>query len=361
MFDVIEFVKKAVTIGASDIHLNIGEHPAIRRDGKIIKINESEITHENMQNIIETLTPKNIKEKLASIMDIDFAYEIENVARLRVNIGMRLGAHCVTIRIIPYKISTFEELHLPEEVSQFTNLENGLVLVTGPTGSGKSTTLAAILEYINANQQKHIITLEDPIEYIFSDKKSIITQRQLLVDTPTFSEGVKYALRQDPDVILIGEIRDTDTIVNALKASETGHLVFATIHTNNAIQTVNRIINMFPPGDRPAVRNQLAEVLRGTISQKLLPLVNSVGRRPACEVLVITSTIKDLILKNELESIYDLLKKGSFNSMLSMNVSLFNMLKQGLISEKDALAASTNRAELEQMIRGVYHGTSNMQ
>ena len=361
MFDIIDFVTKSFSIGASDIHLNEGEYPAIRRDGKIIKIDAPKLTNEDMQNIINTLSPQHLSEKMASLLDIDFAYEIKGVTRLRVNIGRRLGMHSVTIRIVPYKIKNFEELHLPEDIAQFTQLDNGLVLVTGPTGSGKSTTLAAILEYINKHQQKHIITLEDPIEYIFTDKKSIVTQRQLLVDTPSFAEGIRYALRQDPDVILIGEIRDQETITNAMKAAETGHLVFATIHTNNAIQTVNRIINMYQPGDRTSARDQLAEVLRGTISQKLIPLACGTGRRPACEVLVVTSTIKDLILKNELESIYDLLKKGSFNSMISSNMSLYAMLKEGLIKEEDALLASNNKSELEQMIRGVYHGTGNAQ
>ena len=360
MFNVDEFIRKAISIGASDIHLNYEEHPAIRKDGKIIKIDEPVLSDDDLHQACKDLAPMFLHERIANSQDIDFAYEIKNVARLRVNVGRRLGHYTIAIRIISYHVQHFDELCLPEEIRQFTELENGLVLITGPTGSGKSTTLAALLEHINANQQKHIITVEDPVEYIFSDKKSIVTQRQLLVDTPTFEDGIKYALRQDPDVILIGEIRDRETITGALRAAETGHLVFATIHTNNAIQTVNRIINMYNPADRPFVRQQISEVLRGTVSQKLLPLAEGNGRKPVCEILVVTPTIKDLIKKNELESIYDLVKKGSFDNMTTLNASIFKLLQQGEITEEVALNASSNVMELQHMIRGVYHGMNNI-
>ena len=222
---------------------------------------------------------------------------------------------------------------LPESIEQFATLNNGLVLITGPTGSGKSTTIASLIDYININYPKHIITIEDPVEFIFTNKKSIVSQRQVLIDTPTFPDGIKYALRQDPDVIFIGEIRDKETVVAALKAAETGHLVFATIHTNDAIQTVNRIVNMYEPSDRDFVRSQLAAVLRGTVSQKLIPISNGTGRRPACEVLVVTPTVKDFIEKDKLGEIYELVKKGSFNNMITMNTSLYRLFEQDLITE----------------------------
>lgn len=353
MFSINEFLKKAVATGASDVHLHIGEHPAIRRDGKIIKIDMPVLTEEDINHALDEIMPLHLK----NMPDVDFAYEIKGVSRFRVNVSKQLAKYAVVIRTIPYPIKKLPELHLPESITNFTELNNGIVLVTGPTGSGKSTTMASILEHININYPKHIITIEDPVEFIFNNKKSIISQRQLIVDTPTFFDGIKYALRQDPDVIFIGEIRDRETVVSALRAAETGHLVFATIHTNNAIQTVNRIINMFDPSDRQFVRSQLAEILRGTISQKLVPLASGSGRRPACEVLEVTSTVKDFIEKDELEQIYDLVKKGSMNNMITLNMSLYSMLKDGLITEEAALSASSNRNELKQMIRGVYHGT----
>ena len=356
-FDVVEFLKQAVSIGASDIHLHAGEHPSVRRDGKIIKIDMPILTDSDVIKASVELAPLHLKDSISNMLDVDFAYEIKGIARFRVNVSRQLAKYAVVIRTIPYAIKKMQDLYLPEAINQFTEFDNGLVLVTGPTGSGKSTTMASLLEHINTHYQKHIITIEDPVEFIFNNKKSIISQRQLLVDTPSYSDGIKYALRQDPDVIFIGEIRDKDTVSNALKAAETGHLVFATIHTNNAIQTVNRIINMFTPADRPFVRNQLAEILRGTISQKLVPLASGVGRHPACEILVVTSTIKDFIEKNELEQIYDLVKKGSFNNMITLNMSLYGMVQRGEITEEAALIASSNKNELKQMIRGVFHGT----
>ena len=337
--------------------MHVGEHPAVRRDGKIIKINLPPLTDTDVIKASVELAPLHLKDSIENMLDVDFAYEIKGISRFRVNVSRQLAKYAVSIRTIPYTIKKLGELGLPDTINHFTELDNGLVLVTGPTGSGKSTTLASMLEHINTTYQKHIITIEDPVEFIFNNKKSIISQRQLLVDTPSYSDGIKYALRQDPDVIFIGEIRDKDTVSNALKAAETGHLVFATIHTNNAIQTVNRIINMFTPADRPFVRNQLAEILRGTVSQKLVPLAGGVGRRPACEILVVTSTIKDFIEKNELEQIYDLVKKGSFNNMITLNMSLYSMLQRGEITEDAALIASSNKNELKQMIRGVFHGT----
>lgn len=356
-FDVVEFLKQAVSIGASDIHLHAGEHPSVRRDGKIIKIDMPILTDSDVIKASVELAPLHLKDSISNMLDVDFAYEIKGIARFRVNVSRQLAKYAVVIRTIPYAIKKMQDLYLPDAINHFTELDNGLVLVTGPTGSGKSTTMASLLEHINTHYQKHIITIEDPVEFIFNNKKSIISQRQLLVDTPSYSDGIKYALRQDPDVIFIGEIRDKDTVSNALKAAETGHLVFATIHTNNAIQTVNRIINMFTPADRPFVRNQLAEILRGTISQKLVPLASGVGRHPACEILVVTSTIKDFIEKNELEQIYDLVKKGSFNNMITLNMSLYGMLQRGEITEEAALIASSNKNELKQMMRGVFHGT----
>jgi len=356
-FDIITFLKKAVSVGASDIHLQVNEHPSIRVDGKIVKVDMPPLSEEDITDIYNTLLPKHFKGKVNAVFDLDFAYEIQGISRFRVNLSRQLGKSALVIRTIPYNIKKIGDLNLPESIEQFATLNNGLVLITGPTGSGKSTTIASLIDYININYPKHIITVEDPVEFIFTNKKSLVSQRQVLIDTPSFPDGIKYALRQDPDVIFIGEIRDSETITSALKAAETGHLVFATIHTNDAIQTVNRIVNMFDPSDRSFVRAQLAQILRGTISQKLLPTVGSSGRRPACEVLVVTPTVKDFIEKDKLEEIYELVKKGSFNNMITMNTSLYRLFELDLITEEVALAYSDNKLELQQMFRGVYHGT----
>lgn len=356
MFDIDTFLKQVVAMGASDIHLHVDEYPAIRRDGAIVKINLPKLTEGDIKHICVTMAPEHIKSEIGKMMDIDFAYEVQGCSRFRVNISRQMGKYALVIRAIPYTIRTLDDLDLPESIHEFGTMNNGLVLITGPTGSGKSTTMAAIIDHINATAQKHIITIEDPIEYMFTNKKSVVSQRQLAVDTSSFADGIKYALRQDPDVILVGEIRDKETVTTALRAAETGHLVFSTIHTNNAIETVNRIVNMFNPADRPFVRFQLAQILRGTISQKLIPLASGKGRKPAVEVLVATSTIQDLIAKNELEQVYDLVRKGSYNNMITLNTSLYNMIKSGDVTEEVALAASNNPNELQQMLRGVFHG-----
>src|SRR5574344_2219483 len=356
-FDINSFLKKAVSLGASDVHLRCDEHPMVRKDGKIIKIDMPLITEDEINEVLNVMVPKNVKTKAMSAFDLDFSYEIKGVSRFRVNLIRQFGKNALVIRNIPYTIKKFEELNLPLSIEQFAKLNNGIVLITGPTGSGKSTTLASLIDYININYPKHIITIEDPIEFIFTSKKSVVSQRQVEIDTPSFADGVKYAMRQDPDVILIGEIRDRETIVSALKASETGHLVFATLHTNDAIQTVNRIVNMFEPQDRLYIRDQLASTLRGTISQKLLNKMHGEGRCPACEILVSTPTVKDFIVKDELEQIYDLVRKGSFNDMLTMNMSLNKLVQEEVITKEEALEKSDNKVELQQMFKGVYQGT----
>ena len=357
-FDIEDFLRKAVAIGASDVHLAVGEHPTVRKDGRILKINMPVLTDDDVDRASDALLPRTTKDSMDNVYDLDFAYEIPGVSRFRVNLSRQLGKNKLVIRLIPYYVPKINELNLPASIEQFAKLNNGLVLITGPTGAGKSTTIASLIDYINTNYPKHIITIEDPIEFIFNNKKCIISQRQILVDTASFPDGVKFALRQDPDVIFIGEIRDRETITAALKAAETGHLVFATIHTNDAVQTVNRIINMFEPSDRDVIRSQLAGLIKGTVSQKLVPLKDSAGRRPACEVLVVTSTVKDFIEKDELDNIYDLVKKGSFNSMITMNMSLYSLYINGLISEEVAMEFSDDRNELQQMMKGVYSGAN---
>lgn len=357
-FYIEDFLRQAVSVGASDAHICEGERPAIRVSGQIMRINLPPLTSEDIEFVIRTVAPTHLKDRITRFFDIDFSYEIPGCSRFRINMSRQLGKTAMVIRAIPYYIKTFKELLLPETLEDFAAFNNGLVLVTGPTGSGKSTTIASLIDFINATTSKHIVTIEDPVEFIFSNKKSIVSQRQLLIDTPSFSDGVKYALRQDPDVIFIGEIRDRETVESALKAAETGHLVVSTIHTNDSVQTVARIINLFDPNERPFIRSQIANTLRGTISQKLVPMTEGGSRVPATEILVVTPTVKDFIQKDELEQIYELVKKGSFNNMTTMNMSLYRLFNEGKISQEVALTYSDNKSELEQLMRGIYHGTS---
>ena len=356
-FYIEDFLRQAVSVGASDAHICEGERPAIRVSGQIMRINLPPLTSEDIEFVIRTVAPTHLKDRITRFFDIDFSYEIPGCSRFRINMSRQLGKTAMVIRAIPYYIKTFSELELPTTLEEFAAFNNGLVLVTGPTGSGKSTTIASLIDFINATTSKHIVTIEDPVEFIFTNKKSIVSQRQLLIDTPSFSDGVKYALRQDTEVIFIGEIRDRETVESALKASETGHLVVSTIHTNDSVQTVGRIINLFEPGERPFIREQIASTLRGTISQKLVPTVDGGSRVPAAEILVVTPTVKDFIQKDELEKIYELVKKGSFNNMTTMNMSLFKLYNEGKISQEVAITYSDNKSELEQLMRGIYHGT----
>ena len=356
-FYIEDFLRQAVSVGASDAHISEGERPAIRVSGQIMRINLPPLTAEDMEFVIKTVSPSHLKDRITRFFDIDFSYEIPGCSRFRINMSRQLGKTAMVIRAIPYYIKSFTDLGLPESLQEFATFNNGLILVTGPTGSGKSTTIASLIDYINATTAKHIITIEDPVEFIFSNKKSIVSQRQLLIDTPSFADGIKYALRQDPDVIFIGEIRDRETVEAALKAAETGHLVVSTIHTNDSVQTVGRIINLFKPEERHFVRTQIAATLRGTIAQKLIPTADGSSRVPAAEILVVTPTVKDFINKDELDQVYELVKKGSFNNMTTMNMSIFKLYTDGIISQEVALAYSDNRNELEQMMRGIYYGT----
>lgn len=357
-FNFIEFLIKSVEEGISDIHLRHDSSPAVRKNGEIYICEAYEkLTYNDIEDSIKKTIPSNLSENFYSFFDLDYSFAIPDLARFRINIGRELGNSMMTIRMIPNEIPTFEELKLPLHIKDFTKNNNGLVLITGQTGSGKSTTLATIINHINKTSKKHIITIEDPIEFVFKNNKSVITQRQLAIDTASFPDGIKYALRQDPDVILIGEIRDRETLMSALKAAETGHLVFSTLHTNDTIQTINRIINFFEPSDRDFIRKQLSGTLRGVVTQKLLKTADGKSRVPACEILIPTPAIKDYIIKDNVSEIYEIMKTNSFNNMTTMNSSIYNLFTTGVISEEEALDKTDNINELKQMLRGIFHGT----
>jgi twitching motility protein PilT len=357
-FDIAELLKFATDQKCSDIHLRVGSCPMVRRDGIMVKTDLPPLSKEDMQFIAKVTMPEKLLHKSNNDFDFDYSYEIEGIARFRVNLLHELGNLGFVFRIVPLKIPSMENLFLPPALKNFTALNNGLVLVTGPTGSGKTTTLASILDYLNQNQKKHVITIEDPIEFIHTNKNCIFTQRQLEIDTNSFPNGLKYALRQDPDVILIGEMRDRDTISSALKAAETGHLVFSTLHTIGAVETINRIINAFEPYERESIRLQVANTLRGTVAQKLARRMNNKGRVPATEIMIVTPAIKDYILKDEIDNIYRLISPNDYNGTVDMNTSLSRLVKAGIISIKEAIQSSNTPEEMEQMLKGVSHSTS---
>ena len=356
-FNIIQFLKSAVSAGASDEHLKVGYAPYIRKNGFIKRTNLPILTKEVLDNAVLEVAPPSMQNEILNLCDLDFMFELKGCSRFRINYNRQLGQPALVIRNITYNIPRLEDLSLPDILNSIVEYQNGIILVTGPTGSGKSTTIASLINQINLTASKHIVTIEDPIEYIFSSKKSIVSQRQVGVDTKSFSDGIKYALRQDPDVIFIGEIRDKETMEAALKASETGHLVLSTLHTNDAVQTINRIVNMFDESNRFIVRKQLSETLRATIAQKLVYSESAKKRFPACEIMVVTSTIKDYIIKDNSEEIYSLLRDNTVDNMVSMNTSLALLTDKGCISEEEALNNSNDEAELEKMFRGVYQGT----
>jgi len=358
-FDINKFLKSAVASNASDEHLKVGYAPYIRKNGMIKKISMDALTKEDVDTAILEIAPTAIRDKILTKTDVDFMYEINGCSRFRINYNRQLGQPAMVIRNIPYDIPNLDELSLPEILNSVINYQNGIILVTGPTGSGKSTTLASLINQITTNYSKHIITIEDPVEYVFKSTKSIISQRQVSIDTLTFSDGIKYALRQDPDVIFIGEIRDKNTMAAALKAAETGHLVLSTLHTNDAVQTINRIVNMFDESNRFLVRKQLADTLRATIAQKLVYSEKNEKRYPACEIMVVTPTVKDYISKGNTDEIYELLSSNNIDDMVSMNMSLLNLVEMNRITEEEAMLASNDKNELEKMFRGVYQGTKN--
>ena len=351
------FLRMAVSQGVSDIHLRVGTPPALRRDGEMHLTKLPAMDETSILRFARGIFPDPMFNQIKDKKDVDFSFELDGVSRFRVNLFYELNKLGLVLRIIPLKIPSMESMDLPSSLKQFTELHRGLVLVTGPTGSGKSTTLAAMLNTINERDHRHIITLEDPIEFVHQDKQSIITQRQIGLDTDNFLTGIKQSLRQDPDVILIGEMRDRETILAAVQAAETGHLVFSTLHTADSVQTINRIINAFQPHERDPIRIQLASVLQGAVSQRLITKAEGRGRIAVNEVLVVTSTVRDYILKNEMEEIYHILNGGGYEGMMSLNHSLLRAFQNNQITAEAAISTSENPVQLNQMLRGAYHGT----
>lgn len=335
--DIFDILISASDLGASDVHINVECEPIARVNGKFIKISNQLLSKSDTEKMANELIETQKLNEVKKLGEYDFSISIKNLYRFRVNIYKQQDSYAIAARIINFKIPDLETLGLPNVVKEFVKKENGLVLVTGPTGSGKSTTLASILDSINKYFQKHIITLEDPIEYIYNRKNSIISQREIGKDTKNFKSGLRSVLRQDPDVILIGEIRDEETLATALTAAETGHLVFSTLHTIGAAQTIDRIIDMFQANQQNQIRMQLSSVCEGIISQQLIPNINNEGMVAATEVMVSTSAIKNLIRDSKTHQISNIIQTGSKNGMQLMDQDLVNLFKRRKISKESVI------------------------
>jgi twitching motility protein PilT len=351
-----EMLRKMVIEKASDLFIKVGSPPCLRIDGTIHFLDTDEITPQDSLEVFEIIEDST-KDGLEAKSEIDVAYELPGIGRFRVNIFRQKGHLGYVLRHVESNVPSFEELNLPGAIlTKLASANRGLVLVTGQAGSGKSTTLAAIINYINENFNKHIVTIEDPVEFIFRDRKSLVNQRELGLDTPNFLLALKMAVRQSPDVILIGEMRDRETMEAALAAAETGHLVMSTLHTINATQTVERIIHYFPPHQHDLIRLQLSLVLVGVVSQRLLPRKSESGRVPAVELMIQSPTIQELLRKGHTQELYGAVKESDYFGCQTFNQSLKQLYQQDLITLEHALAASDYPDELKLDLKGIFKG-----
>lgn len=348
-----QLLKLMVERDASDLHITVGSPPRIRVDGSLVEIKAPPLTGQDCRQLCYSVLTDSQRQLFEEKNELDASFGVKSLSRFRANVFMQRGAVSGVFRQIPFKVRTFEELNLPPVIQDFTNRKKGLVLVTGPTGSGKSTTLAAMIDKINTDKPHHIITVEDPIEFLHPHKLGIVNQREIGSDTAGFKTALRYVLRQDPDVVLIGELRDLETVEAALSIAETGHLCLATLHTNGAIQTVNRVIDVFPPHQQDQVRAQLSFVLEGIVSQQLIPRSTGQGRCMALEVLVMTPAIRNLIRDNKMHQMYSQMQVGQQKyGMQTMNQALFSLLQRRLITIDEAISRSTDIDELRTMLKG---------
>ena len=355
--EFIDILRLAVKQGSSDIHLVIGKAPMVRVNGEVIEmVGFPKISAEESKRLIYSILYDEQKQRFEENLELDCSFAVTNLARFRVNVLMqRAGVECV-LRVISSKIPDPEALKIPQSVLDFANLPRGLVLVTGPTGSGKSTTLACLIDIINSTRREHILTIEDPIEFVYESKKCVIRQREVGQSTRSFAAALKHALRQDPDVIVIGEMRDLETISLAISAAETGHLCFATLHTTDAAQTVDRIIDVFPPHQQQQVRVQLSTVLKGVVRQTLLPVRDGGGRVAAREVMMVTPAIANLIREGKTHMIYGAIDTGAKFGMVPLDRSLADLVNEGLVSATDAMAKSSDPEKFRSLTGGAAGG-----
>jgi len=344
--EIRELLELAVDKKASDLHLSVGAPPTLRINGQLRFTKMDKLTPADTKKFMEEILSKEQQQSFNKDGEIDLSYSISGLGRFRMNVFKQQGNVSLAIRVIPTNIPSIEMLSLPPVIKELALKDNGLILVTGPTGSGKSTTLAAMIDLINSQRQCHIITLEDPIEYIHRHKKSLVNQREIGRDSSSFARALRAALREDPDVILVGEMRDLETISTALTAAETGHLVLSTLHTKGAVQTIDRIIDVFPAHQQHQIRIQLAETLLGVVYQKLLPKRDFLGRIAAVEVLISTPAVRNLIREAKTHQIASVMQTGSRYGMQSMDYSIAKLYKEGLISHETALSSMNNKENL---------------
>lgn len=351
MLNLHQLLKILVESNGSDLHITTNTPPQVRVDGKMSPLDFPPLNQVETKQLCYSVLTDAQKHKFEEENELDLSFGVKGLSRFRGNIFIQRGAVAGVFRVIPYKILTFEELNLPPVVSELAAKPRGLILVTGPTGSGKSTTLASIIDYINLNRHEHIVTIEDPIEYLHPHKGCLVNQREVGADTKSFKNALKYILRQDPDVVLVGELRDLETIEAALTLSETGHLCLATLHTNSCAQTINRIVDVFPPYQQTQIRAQLSFVLEGVMSQALMPKLNSKGRVMALEIMVPNPAIRNLIREDKVHQIYSQMQVGQDKfGMQTMNQSLCSLFQKRLISLEEALGRTSDPDELKQMI-----------
>jgi twitching motility protein PilT len=353
---VNDFLKIAVDAGASDLHLKVGSFPMMRVRGGLTPASDvKKLDHEDVVAMSAAVMSTSQRQKFKETQEVDLAYSVPGLGRFRCNIFQQRGTVGIVLRVIPMKIRTIDELGLPNVLKRIAEEERGLVLVTGTTGSGKSTTLAAMIDHINNTRSAHVMTVEDPIEFLHRDNMSMVNQREVAVDTRSFAQALRSALRQDPDVILVGEMRDFETIETGLLAAETGHLVFSTLHTLDATETINRIIAVFPPHQQKQIRLQLASVLKAVVSQRLMPKADGQGRAPAVEVMVSTAFIRDGIVdKEKTHLIHGAIAAGTSQyGMQTFDQSIFGLFKQGLVSYEEALRWASNVDEFKLKVQGI--------
>lgn len=354
MATLYDLLKIMIEKGASDLHITTGSPPRVRVDGRLIPLDHPQLTPADTKTLCYSVLTDAQKHKFEENNELDLSFGVKGLSRFRGNVFMQRGAVAGAFRTIPFQIRTFQELGLPEIVNDLVKRPRGLILVTGPTGSGKSTTLAAMVDRINSERQDHIITVEDPIEYLHPHKKCLINQREVNADTVSFKAALRYVLRQDPDVVLIGEMRDLETIEAALTVSETGHLTLATLHTNSAVQTINRVIDVFPPHQQEQIRTQLSFVLEGILAQQLISKKSGHGRALAVELLVPNPAIRNLIREDKIHQIYSMMQTGQTRSgQQTMNQSLFELYTKGLLSYEDAIGRSSVPEELITMLQRI--------
>ncbi|MBC8096398.1 MAG: PilT/PilU family type 4a pilus ATPase [Akkermansiaceae bacterium] len=348
-----KILKTAVEGGASDVHMKVGTPVIFRINRQLVAIECPYPAEDWMNSIVKQVTPPHLIQKLEAEREVDFSYYVPGVGRFRTNLFQQRGSWCFAMRFVKTSVPSFEELGLLPILKKIAESPRGIVLVAGSTGSGKSTTLAAMLEHINGNSKKHIVTLEDPIEFVFEDNQSVIEQREVGLDTMSFNHALKHVLRQDPDIIMVGEMRDSLSFTAAMSAADTGHLVLSTLHTTNAAQSISRILDFFKAEEREQIRRQLSGCLQAVVCQRMATTVSGT-MTPALEILINTPTVRKLIEENRLDKLPAAIETGTEDGMLNFNQSLFQLVKEGKVSQKEAMAKATNPQALEMNFKGIF-------